>query len=81
MSQGFNVSEFQPIISMSVNVSISMYFNVPVFQCLLPGGHHKCMVPLHIVLLYTIISTTSKRKATDLVADLNYVPTKTEKHF
>ena len=81
MSQGFNVSGFQPSISMSVNVSFSMYFNVSIFQCPLPGGRHKCMVPLYIVLLYTIISTKSKRKATDLVAYLNYVPPKIEKHF
>ena len=47
----------------------------------LPGGCQKFMVPLHILLLYTIISTTSKRKTTDLVGYLNYVPSKTEKHF
>ena len=29
---------------MPVNVSISMYFNVSVFQCPLPGGRHKRMV-------------------------------------
>ena len=46
-----------------------------------PDGCHKCMVPLHIVLLYTIISTTSKCKANDLMAYLNYVPPKTEKDF
>ena len=81
MSQGFNVSGFQPSISMSVNVSISVYFNVSIFQFPLPGGRHKCIVPFYIVLLYTIISTKSKRKATDLVAYLNYVPPKIEKHF
>ena len=78
MSQAFNVLGFQPSISMFVNVSISMYFNVSVFQCPLPGGRHKCIVPLRIALFYTIISTTSKRKATDLVPCLNYAPPKTE---
>ena len=48
---------------------------------ILPGGRYKYMVPLHIVLLYTIIATTSKHKTTDLVAYLNYVPPRTEKHF
>ena len=48
---------------------------------ILPGGCYKYMVPLHIVLLYTIIATTSKHKTTDLVAYLNYVPPRTEKHF
>ena len=47
----------------------------------LPGGRQKYMVPLYIVLLSTTTATTSKCYTNDLVAHLNYVPPKTEKHF
>ena len=79
MSQGFN-PVFQCLSMFQFQcISMSQYFNVP-FQVDAINVWFL-IVMVHIVLLYTIISTTSKRKATDLVAYLNYVPPKTEKHF